>query len=275
MPEGPEIRQAADQLAKALLDRPVIELFFAFEHLKPYEEKLVGERVTAVRTRGKGMVMEFSNQLYLYTHNQLYGRWYVRQLDDYPPTNRQLRLALHTAKKSALLYSASEIEVLLPSQLPAHPFLSKIEIDVLDEAVTVEQLAARFLDRRFHRRQLPSLLLDQHFLGGLGNYLRSEILFVARVNPQSRPVDCTAAQIQALAIAVLQVTQQSYRTKGITNDLELALQLKAKGYRRSEYRHYVFNREGKLCFVCGSTIAKAILAGRRLYFCPHCQAARP
>lgn len=272
MPEGPEIRQAADQLAAALVDRRVTEMFFAFEHLKPYESQFIGHYVTAVRTRGKGMVMCFSNHLYIYSHNQLYGRWYVRKPQSYPETKRQLRLAIHNAKKSALLYSASDIEVLQPSELATHPFLSRIELDVLDEALTVEQIAERFQDKRFYRRQLPILLLDQHFLGGLGNYLRSEILFVARVFPALRPVDCSASQITALSQAVLTVTQQSYVTKGITNDLEIAMRLKAQGYKRGDYRHYVFNREKQPCFVCGAAIVKEILAGRRLYYCPYCQA---
>ncbi|MEP0916104.1 endonuclease VIII [Leptolyngbya sp. DQ-M1] len=272
MPEGPEIRISADQIAAALVDRRVTEIFFAFERLKPYESQLIGQCVTAVRTRGKGMVICFSNQLYLYSHNQLYGRWYVRQPHSYPQTNRQLRLAIHNAQKSALLYSASEIDVLQQSELATHPFLSRIELDVLDEAVTVEQVEARFRDKRFYRRQLPILLLDQHFLGGLGNYLRSEILFVARVYPVLRSIDCSDNQIHALAQAVLTVTQQSYQTKGITNDLTLAMQLKAQGQKRSDYRHSVFNRENRPCFVCGTLIVKEILAGRRLYYCPHCQA---
>ena len=36
MPEGPEIRQAADEVAKALVDRPVTEIFFAFDRLKSF-----------------------------------------------------------------------------------------------------------------------------------------------------------------------------------------------------------------------------------------------
>ncbi len=272
MPEGPEIRQAADEIAAALLDRRISEMFFAFEHLKPYESEFVGHCVTAVRTRGKAMVMCFTNQLYIYSHNQLYGRWYVKKRGSYPDTKRQLRLAIHTAQKSALLYSASDIEVLQEAQLSTHPFLSRIELDVLDQAVTVEQVENRFRDQRFYRRQLPILLLDQHFLGGLGNYLRSEILFVARVYPAMRPIDCADSQITALAKAVLSVVQQSYKTKGITNDLEIAMRLKSQGHTRSYYRHYVFNRDNKPCFVCGTSIVKEILAGRRLYYCPHCQA---
>jgi endonuclease-8 len=271
MPEGPEIRRAADQIAQAIEHRPARSVFFAFAHLKPYETILQDREVTAVQTKGKAMLIRFDNQLSIYSHNQLYGKWVIRRAHDYPQTTRQLRLAIHNEKKSALLYSASDIEVLDEIGVLQHPFLSKLGPDVLDEDTTVAQVINRFHDRRFYRRRLASLLLDQQFLCGLGNYLRSEVLFVARIYPLLRPSDCSSEQVLQLAEASIAVTQQSYQTKGITNDLHLAQKLKAEGKRRRDYRHYVFGRQHQPCYVCGTPIVKDILAGRRLYYCPHCQ----
>lgn len=271
MPEGPEIKRAADQIAQAIGDRPVTEIFFAFDRLKPYESKLVGRRVESVTAKGKAMLIGFDNQLNIYSHNQLYGKWVIRAAHSYPTTNRQLRLAIHNEKKSALLYSASDIEVLTEPEILVHPFLSRLGLDVLDEATTVEQAIARLQDKRFYRRSFTSLLLDQGFFCGLGNYLRSEVLFVARVHPTRRPVDCSVEQIAALGEAVLSVSRQSYQTGGITNDLELAAQLKAQGQKRQDYRHYVFNRANKPCYLCGTPIVKEISGGRRYYYCPTCQ----
>ncbi|NJO67188.1 MAG: endonuclease VIII, partial [Leptolyngbyaceae cyanobacterium RM1_405_57] len=73
MPEGPEIKRAADQIAKAIGDRPVTEIFFAFDRLKPYEPKLVGRKVVSVTARGKAMLIGFDNGFSIYSHNQLYG----------------------------------------------------------------------------------------------------------------------------------------------------------------------------------------------------------
>ncbi|HEY9658261.1 MAG TPA: zinc finger domain-containing protein, partial [Allocoleopsis sp.] len=165
----------------------------------------------------------------------------------------------------------SEIEVLTAETIAIHPFLCKLGLDLLDSTTTVAQVLDRFQDKRFCRRSLPALLLDQHFLCGLGNYLRSEVLFVARVPPVSRPIDCSPQQLLHLAEASIAVTVQSYQHNGITNDLQLTQTLKAQGKRRREYRHFVFNREGRPCFICGTAIVKEILAGRRLYYCPTCQ----
>ena len=68
-----------------------------------------------------------------------------------------------------------------------------------------------------------AISIDQGFLGGLGNYLRSEILFVARLHPTLRPIDCTTDQIAQLAAAAIALPWQSYETAGITNDLQRRL----------------------------------------------------
>jgi endonuclease VIII len=273
MPEGPEIKRAADRIAKAIAHQPITSLFFAFEHLKSYEQILQPHEILAVQPRGKAMLIQFDNQLSIYSHNQLYGVWMIRNAHDYPQTKRQLRLAIHTPKKSALLYSASDIAVLDQVAVALHPFLSKLGLDVLDASTTVEQVVQRFQAKPFARRGLTGLLLDQHFLCGLGNYLRSEVLFVARVHPTLRPIDCSIQQIEALSEAAIAVTQQSYRSGGITNDLQLAEQLKAQGKPRRDYRHYVFGRNDRPCYICGTSIVREMLSGRRCYYCPTCQKA--
>ena len=273
MPEGPEIRRAADKIHRALAGNRAQDVFFAFDHLKPYEETLIGGTITQVTPYGKALVTAFDNGLGVYSHNQLYGKWVICNPQAMPATGRQLRFAIHTELKWALLYSASEIEVLSLDQVSQHPYIAKLGPDTLDCTVTPEQVASRTLDAAFRRRRFAGLLLDQGFLGGLGNYLRSEILYVAGIHPNQRPMDCRADHTKAFAEAALALPQQSYRHRGITNDLALAAHLKAQGQRRQEYRHWVFGRLGQPCHRCGTAIEKLILSGRRCYVCPSCQPA--
>ena len=169
MPEGPEIRRAADRVAGAIEGRIADEVFFAFDRLKPFENELAGRRVTEVTTRGKGMLTRFDSGLSVYTHNQLYGRWYVMRRDRLPKTNRQLRFAVRAGERRALLFSASEIEVLDVEAERAHSYLSRLGPDVLSQAPAVDELVARLEEPRFRGRQLAALLLDQSFVAGLGN----------------------------------------------------------------------------------------------------------
>ncbi len=272
MPEGPEIRIAADKIERAILPYPTTEVFFAFEHLKAFEAELTGCRVIQIETRGKAMLTHFDNGLTVYSHNQLYGKWLVRKAYSFPETNRQLRFAIHNAKKSALLYSASDIQILSSqSEIESHPFLSKLGPDILSVGLQPQTVEAVLTAKKHFRRRLSTLYLDQHFLAGIGNYLRSEILFVAKLHPQRRPMDCTEMQLQALAKASIEVAYQAYRYKGVTNDLDLANQLKAEGFRYRDYRHWVFGRTHKPCYICATAVVKEMVNNRRIYFCPCCQ----
>ena len=263
MPEGPEIRRAADRIADVLVGRQIERVCFAFPELQPFEKRLRGSVVEAVDTRGKAMLTLFDNELTLYSHNQLYGRWFTVKRGELPETRRSLRVALHTNAHSALLYSASDISVLTAGQLQSHPFLSRLGPDVLDEGLLAETIVQRLGQQRFTRRSLAALYLDQSFLAGLGNYLRSEILFGAGLHPKLRPVDLDLVEKKRLARETLKMCRRSYRTGGRT--LASGTGLKKAG------RFWVFARASKPCFGCGARIRRENFSGRRLYFCPDCQ----
>ena len=209
------------------------------------------------------MLTRFDNELTLYSHNQLYGRWFTTRRGELPDTRRSLRVALHTNSHSALLYSASDISVLTPGQEMSHPFLSRLGPDVLDADLDASTITGRLDQKRFTRRGLAGLYLDQSFLAGLGNYLRSEILFGAGVHPALRPIDLGPEEKKRLAHQTIRMCRRSYRTGGKT------LTPGTGGRRKG--RFWVFARASKPCFNCGTGIRRENFSGRRLYFCPVCQ----
>jgi len=273
LPEGPEIRRAADRVARAVEGRQTREVWFAQRHLAPWGPRLSGREVEAVDTVGKAMLMKFAGGHTVYSHNQLYGRWQVVRRGTTPETGRQLRLAVHGPERSALLYSASEIEVIPTDALPDHPRIARLGPDPLHASTTPALIAARLGSVPFARRRLGGLYLDQAFLAGIGNYLRSEILWLARVHPDQRPVDLGPARIAALARASVTLPRRSYRTGGVTNAPAAAAATRARGLPRSRWRHFVFGQAGGACPGCGARIERVEVAGRRLYLCPACQGA--
>lgn len=271
MPEGPEIRLAADKIAKVLVGKPLESVFFGLPDLAGWEPELVSSYVISIETRGKALLTHFANGLSVYSHNQLYGRWYVVKKDSTPTTRRSLRMALHTASHSALLYSASDISVWETSRLLEHPFLAKIGPDILSDDLTWKQVAGILLSAKFRNRGVGAFYLDQSFLAGIGNYLRSEILFFAGVNPWAKPSELDVKQLNRLAKSTLEISRRSYKTKGSTNSASRVERLKKQNMTRGQYRHAVFGRESNSCYDCGNDIIKQQVASRRLYWCPACQ----
>lgn len=269
MPEGPEIWRAADTIHKAISDKEAEEVYFKFDELKDFEDLLQSVKVTSVRPYGKAIVTGFENGWSVYSHNQLYGKWMIRDRGAEPDTNRDLRMAVHTEDKSAYLYSASEIEVLKSDKVKEHSYIKKLGPDVVDPETTFKEVHERFTSDTFKNRKLTTLLLDPGFLSGIGNYLRSEILFCSGVSPALRPRDCTGEQLHKLAEYSLNLSRQSYETGGITTTPELVQALKEEGATRSEYRHYAYGRTGKPCYRCGREIKMVKTGGRKVFYCMH------
>ena len=86
MPEGPEIAREADRIREAIENQQVTAVRFAFPRLARRARDFERARVCSVRPRGKAMLIGFDNGLTIYSHNQLYGRWFVREPGRLPET---------------------------------------------------------------------------------------------------------------------------------------------------------------------------------------------
>jgi len=271
MPEGPEIKRAVDKLTEAVQGRVADQVWFGQSMLKCHGKVLSGRLIESVESHGKAMLTRFEGGLNIYSHNQLYGRWIIMPAGELPETNRQLRLAIHNSDHSALLYSASDISVLKDVELAQHPFLKKLGPDPLGGELSVSQIEAHLAEPKFSRRQLGALLTDQSFITGIGNYLRCEILFVTRLAPNITVGMCDAATLKRLATVIDHLIWQSYKTAGITNDLQRAERMMAEGATFEAARFHLFRREGLPCYRCGTAIVKIKMNGQPTFLCPECQ----
>ncbi|GAA5520562.1 endonuclease VIII [Aliifodinibius salicampi] len=271
MPEGPEIWRTADVLTESLKNKPINDLFFAFDKLKEYESKLEGQKVNRVEARGKAILTYFESDTVMYSHNQLYGKWMISKNGEQPDTNRSLRVAIHNDEKSAYLYSASEIEILNRDKVNEHSYIQKLGPDVLHPKTTYEDILGQFQSDKFKNRKLTTLLLDQGFVSGIGNYLRSEIMFYAKVNPREKLREYSNQEKEALAEATIKLSERSYETGGVTNDEKIVNALKRENASYDDYRHFVYNRTDDRCHKCGTVIEEEKTGGRKIYYCPNCQ----
>jgi endonuclease VIII len=271
MPEGPEIRRAADALEALVLKLPLRKVWFKFDALKRHARALSNSQVLSFETRGKAMLTHFSNGQTIYSHNQLYGLWHASPDGLELGGKRDLRLSIHTERAAVFLYSASDITVWPSARINEHPFLVKLGPDVLSQSLQAEHIVERLRSARFVGKNLASLLLDQGFLAGMGNYLRTEVLFYAGLHPSLRPKDLSPEIQHKLAQTLLNIVQRSYQSGGVTNEAAISGQLNMAELDFEGYRFAAFERAGKPCQFCHGTIQRCEMAGRRLYWCDICQ----
>ncbi|MCU1530190.1 MAG: glycosylase [Frondihabitans sp.] len=131
----------------------------------------------------------------------------------------------------------------------------------------------RFFERVHKTRTMIGLLLmDQSVVSGIGNVYRAEMLFRAKLNPHTPGNEVPEQTVRAL---------WKDWTKLLTSGVQLGQMMTMDGLSKADYakalatrddRHWVYHREGLPCRVCGTNILVEVAAGRKLYWCPVCQA---
>ena len=271
MPEGPEVRIQADKIEKAVAGKPLESFQLLYGPIIIKQEQFQSVCLTHIETFGKAFVLHFSNDLCIYVHLQLYGRWQTGRIRSRKPSRRALRIRLETETHYADLYSATDISIHQKGEVQDHPFLKKLGLDILHPQTSIESISAHLESKSSSRRSLGALLLDQGSFAGIGNYLRAEILFRAGLLHNRTLSSLSNGERTSLAKMIYDTTHRAYKTRGITLDDEYVQIAKRKGWRRPRYRHFTFARLGKNCWVCQEPIEKSTSAGRRIYWCPSCQ----
>jgi formamidopyrimidine-DNA glycosylase len=135
------------------------------------------------------------------------------------------------------------------------------------DALTVS--AAEFLARlKRHTGHIKPLLLNQAFVGGVGNIYADESLFAARIHPRARASRLSKGRAEELhrqIVAILNLAIQ-HRGSSISNYVD------ADGARGNyQHQHNVYGRGGEPCPRCGTAIRRIVLGQRGTHYCPHCQ----
>jgi endonuclease-8 len=122
------------------------------------------------------------------------------------------------------------------------------------------------------RKTIGELLMDQSVAAGVGNIFRAELLYRAKLNPFTPGREVEQGTLRSIwkDAGVLMKAAMVDRRIVTTRPKDRP---HAKRPVLKEETHYVYRRQGRPCFVCGTKILTEVMAGRNLFWCPTCQAA--
>lgn len=121
---------------------------------------------------------------------------------------------------------------------------------------------------RSRRREIKPLLLDQHFLAGVGNIYADESLHRAGIHPRRKSDSLGGKTLSRLHQALQEILRESIRAGG-TSVRSYVDSAGALGAFQHELR--VYGREGEPCQTCGRSIVRETVGGRSSFYCPRCQ----
>ncbi|MGV8882502.1 MAG: Fpg/Nei family DNA glycosylase [Rhodoglobus sp.] len=116
------------------------------------------------------------------------------------------------------------------------------------------------------------LLMDQSVVAGIGNVYRAEMLFRARLNPHTPGKALSEDTVRALWKDWAKLLKIGVETGQMMTMDGLRGAAKDAALANRADRHWVYHRTGEPCRVCGTPIVMEELGGRKLYWCPNCQA---
>lgn len=129
---------------------------------------------------------------------------------------------------------------------------------------------ARYLEDRLRGRKAPikAFLLDQRNLAGIGNIYADETLWWAQIAPIRPCGGLSAEEVERLAGEIRMRLAEGVRRLGCT--LADFVDIEGRpGSFQEQLRAY--GRQGQICYRCGQTLCRVVVAGRGTAFCPGCQ----
>ena len=252
MPEGDTIHRAARRINLALAGREIdrVEAPNPRSPVHHRADGLHGRTLERAEAYGKHLLVEFSGEVVVHSHLGMNGRWRVSVEGDL--ITRNAWLAFGAGERAAAQTGGKLLRIVSRSRARNDPALTQLGPDPLRAGFDAEAAAER-LRRMGAGREAGDAILDQSIVAGVGNALKSEAFFCARIDPL-RPVESLSEEE---AVRLLDETRRIMRIS----------------VNRGRRPHWVYRRDRGKCPRCGTRIEMRRQgdANRSTYWCPTCQ----
>ena len=267
MPEGNVIHHQARRLSRAFRRRAV-RIDSPQGRFAEGAALVDGHVLTRAEAYGKHLFLGFDNRQWIHIHLGLFGKWRFGKGE--PPEPRgQVRLRIWTEDSYAELRGPTVCEVL--DDAAKKRAVQRIGPDPIRSDADPERAWVKV---QRSGAPLGALLMNQQVFAGVGNIYRAEVLFRHGISPYRPGNEVSREEFEDMwADLVGLMTAGTKRGRIDTVRPEHLPEVMGRAPR--EDRHggevYVYRRQGRACFLCGTEVLIADLQGRNLYWCPSCQ----
>jgi formamidopyrimidine-DNA glycosylase len=260
LPELPEVETVVRTVGPFLRGRRIesVEVYPPFLVCRDPDtlrQHAPGRTILEVRRNAKHILVELSGGWHLGIHLGMTGRLLAGG-----QTTPHTRV-LFVLDRGLLLYDDPRMFGRVEAW-EAEP-LRRLGPDAM--AVLEDEFVARM---RARRKRMKSLLLDQAFVGGIGNIYADEILYWSGVHP--RALSCRLSEKRARLVygAMKRILGEAIDSGGSS----VSDYVDATGQTGwFQIQHRVYRRTGEPCGTCGTPIRRILEGQRGTHYCPKCQ----
>lgn len=265
MPELPEVETIKKDLEKYILGKKITkvkinrpEVIKEPEPLK-FKKELCNEKIKEIIRRGKLLVLKLKENKFLIIHLRING-WLK-----YGREEEKARVIFKLADGNCLNYIDSRLlgHLRLRKSYKDLDFVKRLGPEIFD--LTPIQFKKMLREKKAN---VKSLIMDQHFLAGLGNIYAQEALFLAGIDPRRPANSLKDKEAILLYREIKNVLTEAIKYRGSSVDAYRDSRGQKGGM---EERLKVYKKNKELCPRCQAGLEKIKLAGRGTCFCPKCQ----
>jgi len=270
MPELPEVETIRRVLRNGTEEVPSIvgreivsvdllwERTLAYPGVKDFRRRIIGQTILDVHRRGKHLILPLTSDTLLF-HLRMSGDLMVE--DSRKEVQKHVRLVLNLRGDIRLAFVNPRKFGRVWLLEEPNKILGALGPEPFDPDLTEERFSQMLQVRK---RMLKPLLMDQHFIAGLGNIYTDEALFDAGLHPKRLANGLSRLEAARLLGSIRKVLLEGIRRNGASIDWM---------YRGGGFQQVlrVYQRTGKPCVRCGTPIERMVLGQRGTHFCPRCQ----
>ncbi len=265
MPEGHTIHRYARRQREDLVGRTVA-VSSPQGRFAAGAQALDGQELSAIEPVGKHLFYRWGDGQILHVHLGLFGRFRTHRRTPPAPT-AGTRLAMATDEVTIHLSGPTACELLTDEEQDR--ILARLGPDPLGLRASFDEFSRR-LDRR--TIAVAAALLDQKVVAGIGNVYRAEILFLAGISPFRPARELTDDERQVVWDLSGELLRRGARAGRIVTVEPVDVGARRRSDLDRSTRLYVYGRRGEPCRRCDRSVRGAELAGRKVWWCPRCQA---
>ncbi len=275
MPEGDTIFRTARALGRALMGKQITKFLSTYPLLTRFDDDtpLAGQTIEQVESRGKWLLIHFSDGATLATHMLMSGSWHI-----YKPGERwqqprfNMRIVIENSDYVAVGFRVPVAKMLKPQELARATRIPSPSIDVLSEEFNAAEVLRRMI--ACADEEVADVLLHQEVMAGVGNVFKSEICFVTCVNPFSKVKSLEDLKKMEMIVAAKRLVASN-----VLEDSDDSMVTYGGRKRRTTHESdpgaslWVYGRAGENCRRCGEAIRRRIQGpdARVTFWCARCQ----
>lgn len=273
MPEMPEVEIIRRNLVDRLKDKMIANVEVLLPRLikwptvESFASMIIGRTIADFKRKGKYLLLELDNSDIVVIHLRMTGRLcYVGKGVE---RDAYTKIVFHLNNGDVLTYADTRtlgtLYAIKANELWRISGLANMGPEPLSAEFTIAYLQETL---KSNRGKIKSFLLNQKYIGGLGNIYVDECLILSKIHPERVGNSLAVNEIKQLYAAINQVIDAGINDGGTTfRDYR-----NGNGEKGSHQENlFAYGRTGLPCRFCGSIIEKIEVGGRGTHFCPQCQ----